>query len=183
MTNFAKIKEGTQAAYDLKAAAWHDGRVAQAGEAYWLEWLLKDLPQGAEVLDLGCGSGVIAIAARMLGAKKCRGMDFDPQAVKVARRNITRNDVDQVEFTETDVLQWQPQQRWSVVVANMFSTIIQQAFPTIIRAMEQDTDLIISGILKDQWDETKMIAEENGLTFQQITQKGKWTTARGRLKS
>lgn len=133
------------------------------------------------MLDLGCGSGVIAIAARMLGASDCHGMDFDPQAVKVARRNVRRNGVNKVKITETDVLQWQPEQKWPVVVANMFSTILQQAFPIIVRAMEKDADLIVSGILWEQWEETRAVAEENGLTFQKVIRKGKWTTARGRL--
>lgn len=135
------------------------------------------------MLDLGCGSGVIAIAARMLGAERCRAMDFDPQAVKVAKRNATRNGVDHIKITETDVLKWQPGRKWPVVVANMFSTILQQAFPTIVLAMEKDADLVISGILYEQWEETRAVAEENGLIFQQVTRKGKWTTARARLKS
>ena len=138
--------------------------------------------QDWSMLDLGCGSGVIAIAARMLGASNCHAMDFDPQAVKVAQRNLTRNEVDNIKVTETDVLKWKPKQQWPVVVANMFSTILQQAFPTIVKAMAKDADLIISGILYEQWEETLAVAEENGLVFEQITRKGKWTTARGHLK-
>ncbi len=135
------------------------------------------------MLDLGCGSGVIAIAASMLGAESCHAMDFDPQAVKVAQRNTTRNEVSNITVTETDVLKWKPERQWPVVVANMFSTILQQAFPTIVQAMEKDADLVISGILYEQWEETCAVAEKCGLTFQQITRKGKWTTARGRFKS
>ncbi|MBK1854829.1 50S ribosomal protein L11 methyltransferase [Verrucomicrobiaceae bacterium 5K15] len=135
-----------------------------------------------KLLDLGSGSGVIAIAARMLGAGYCHGMDFDPQAVKVAKRNVERNGVDQVKMTENDVLKWQPDGQWPVVVANMFSTILQQAFPIIVKAMEKDADLVVSGILNDQWQETLEVAQENGLDFQQVIHKGKWTTARGRLR-
>ncbi|BDS07670.1 ribosomal protein L11 methyltransferase [Oceaniferula spumae] len=131
------------------------------------------------MLDLGCGSGVIAIAARMLGAKNCHGMDFDPQAVKVAKRNVERNGVNKVKMTETDVLKWKPEKQWPVVVANMFSTILQQAFPTIVKAMENDADLVVSGILHDQWDETRLVAEKYGLSFNRVVRKGKWITARG----
>lgn len=146
--------------------------------------LLVDLAkekQGTDwdILDLGTGSGVIAIAARMLGAHHAHGMDFDPQAVKVARRNVKRNHVSLVKMSETDVLKWTPDRQWPVVVANMFSTILQQAFPTITQAMEPDADLIISGILHDQWDETRKVAEQHGLTFSQVIRKGKWVTARG----
>jgi|TARA_B110000908_G_scaffold76033_1_gene91543 ribosomal protein L11 methyltransferase len=132
-----------------------------------------------DMLDLGTGSGVIAIAARMLGAHHCHGMDFDPQAVKVARRNVRRNGVSLVKMSETDVLKWQPERRWPVVVANMFSTILQQAFPTIVKSMDKKADIVVSGILHDQWDETRAVAEKCGLTFTKITRKGKWMTARG----
>lgn len=141
----------------------------------------KDQPW--QMLDLGCGSGVIAIAAKMLGAESCHAMDFDAEAVKVAKRNAKRNNVEHITITETDALKWKPKQQWPVVVANMFSTILQQAFPTIVSAMEKDADLVISGILNDQWDETRAIAEKSGLTFHQVIQKGKWTTARGRLQN
>ena len=132
-----------------------------------------------DMLDLGTGTGVIAIAARMLGAHHCQGMDFDPQAVKVARRNVRRNEVSLVKISEVDVLDWSPERKWPVVVANLFSTILQQAFPAIAKAMEKDGDIIVSGILHDQWDETNAVAKKSGLLFSQIVRKGKWMTARG----
>ncbi|MBT8038065.1 MAG: 50S ribosomal protein L11 methyltransferase [Verrucomicrobiae bacterium] len=135
--------------------------------------------QDWDMLDLGTGSGVIAIAARMLGARHCHGMDFDPQAVKVARRNVRRNGVNLVKMSETDVLKWSPDRQWPVVVANMFSTILQQAFPVIAEALTDDGTLIISGILKDQWDETRKVAEQYGLSFSKVIRKGKWVTACG----
>ena len=132
-----------------------------------------------DLLDLGTGTGVIAIAARMLGAHRCQGMDFDPQAVKVARRNVRRNEVSLVKMSEVDVLDWSPERKWPVVVANLFSTILQQAFPTIAEAIEEGGDIIVSGILHDQWDETNAVAKKSGLLFSQIVRKGKWMTARG----
>ncbi|NWK56621.1 50S ribosomal protein L11 methyltransferase [Verrucomicrobiaceae bacterium N1E253] len=135
-----------------------------------------------DFLDLGTGSGVISIAARMLGAEHAHGMDFDPQAVKVARRNVKRNEVSKVKMSEQDVLKWSPDRQWPVVVANMFSTILQQAFPTIVSCMEPHADLIISGILREQWQETSLAGKQQGLEFFQVIRKGKWVTARGRLR-
>lgn len=132
-----------------------------------------------DMLDLGTGTGVIAIAARMLGAHHCLGLDFDPQAIKVARRNVRRNQVSLIKMSEQDVLSWKPERKWPVVIANLFSTILQQAFPVIIKAMEKDADIVVSGILHDQWDETRAIAEQAGLSFSKIIRKGKWVTARG----
>lgn len=132
-----------------------------------------------EMLDLGTGTGVIAIAARMLGASSCLGMDFDSQAVIVAQRNVERNQTNQVTMKDGDVLKWKPKRQWPVVVANMFSTILQQGFPTIAAALETGGNIIVSGILKEQWDETREVGEQNGLEFTQVITKGKWVTARG----
>ena len=134
------------------------------------------------MLDLGCGTAILAIAARMMGASHCEAHDFDPQAVRVSQENLVLNQVDGIDVYEQDVLEWQPHKKWPVVVANMFSTILQKAFPVIVQAMEKGGDIILSGILVDQWEETKEAAEAHGLTFSKVVKKGKWTTARGVLK-
>ena len=132
------------------------------------------------VLDLGCGTAVLAIAARMLGASECEAHDFDPDAVRVSKENIKLNGVDKIKVLHQDVLDWVPDKQWPVVVANMFSTILQKAFPTIVKSIEPGGDLIVSGILKDQWDETRLVAEECGIKFGEEVTKGKWVTARGK---
>ena len=61
-------------------------------------------------------------------------MDFDPQAVKVARRNVRRNEVSLVKISEVDVLDWSPERKWPVVVANLFSTITSASIsPLLLR--------------------------------------------------
>jgi len=136
-----------------------------------------------EVLDLGCGTAILAIAGRMLGAKSGEAHDFDPQAVKVSKSNLKLNKIDNVAVYEQDVLEWEPKRQWEVLTVNMFSTILQKAFPTIVESMLPDADLIISGILKDQWEETRESAESHGIIFSKVVKKGKWVTARARLKA
>jgi len=147
--------------------------------------LLVDLAKrqkGAwEMLDLGCGTAVLAIAARMMGAGACEAHDFDPQAVKVSTQNLELNDISHIKIREQDVLEWQPSKQWEVVVANMFSTILQKAFPTIVQAMKPRGSLIASGILAEQWEETRLSGEEAGLVFTKVVKKGKWITALGEL--
>lgn len=137
--------------------------------------------EGWHMLDLGCGTSVLAIAARMLGAATCEAHDFDPQAVRVSEQNMELNRVDGIVVAEQDVLKWVPQRQWDVVVANMFSTILQEAFPTIVKSMKGDGDLVVSGILADQWDLTRQWGEGAGLEFGEVVKKGKWVTARARL--
>ena len=134
-----------------------------------------------EMLDLGCGTAILAIAARLLGASACEAHDFDPQAVRVSEENLLLNKVDKIKVFEQDVLQWQPSRKWPVVVANMFSTILQAGFPTIVKSMTDGGQIIVSGILADQWEETKAVGVENGLIFTKVIKKGKWVTAKGFL--
>jgi len=133
-----------------------------------------------DMLDLGCGTAVLAIAARMLGAETCEAHDFDPQAVRVSEANLVLNGVDNIAVYEQDVLEWEPPRQWPVVIANLFSSILQQAFPTIAKSVEVGGDIIVSGILREQWDPTREAAEASGLVFDTVVKKGKWVSARGR---
>ncbi len=133
-----------------------------------------------DFLDLGTGSGLLAIAAMKLGAQSAFGCDYDPLAVKVAKNNIIANGTPEVELKEFDVLDWVPPQQWKVVAANLFCDVLQAGFPMIIQSMADDGDLLISGILADQWEPTKEAGESAGLTFSEVKKRGKWVTARGR---
>ncbi|MFT5881893.1 MAG: ribosomal protein L11 methyltransferase [Crocinitomicaceae bacterium] len=132
-----------------------------------------------QMLDLGCGTALLAIAARMLGAKKCEAHDYDPQAVRVSEQNLVLNKLDGIKILEQDVLEWTPHQQWEVVVANLFSTILQQAFGTIEKSLKDEGDFIVSGILFEQWEPTLEAAEKAGLQLSQVIRKGKWVSARG----
>lgn len=135
--------------------------------------------------DIGCGTAVLAIAALKLGAEHATAFDFDPTAVEVTRHNMERNAVtaEQLDLFVGDVFEWTPaaRQKGNLVVANLFSTILQKAFPHIIAAMKKDAVLVISGILASQWEETKAAAEHHGLSFDRVIKRGKWVTAKGSL--
>lgn len=133
--------------------------------------------------DIGCGTAVLAMAALKLGAEHATAFDFDPMAIEVARHNMVRNAVtaEQLDLFVEDVFKWKPSesQQGDLVVANLFSTILQKAFPQIIAAMKKDAALVISGILASQWEETKTAAERHGLFFERVVKRGKWITAKG----
>lgn len=131
--------------------------------------------------DIGCGTGVLALAGIALGAAHGIAFDFDPAAVEVARGNLVRNGVSgsNLSLFQADVFAWEPKpgEEADLVVANLFSTILQRAFLRIVRAMKPDGDLIVSGILRAQWEETLVAAECAGLAAERILGRGKWTTA------
>jgi ribosomal protein L11 methyltransferase len=133
------------------------------------------------VADLGTGTGVLAIAARKLGAGETFACDFDPFAVAAAARNAERNGTSEILTKEQDVLKWKPRKGgYDVVLANLFSTVLIEAWPVIAKALAPGGDLIVSGILHSQAWDVFTAAAANGLGFTHVVRKGKWITARGR---
>ena len=142
---------------------------------------VRHLQPGSWTLaDIGCGTGVLALAGLRLGAAHAISFDFDPVAVEVAERNIERNGgAENLELFQADVFEWTPApgQQADVVLANLFSTVLQKAFSRLIAAMKDEGILIISGILNTQAAETLAAAEAAGLKVQKSISRGKWTTA------
>ncbi len=133
-----------------------------------------------KLIDIGCGTGVLALAGMRLGAESALSFDFDPAAVEVARRNLERNGCTEgVTLFQADVFEWAPAagEAADLVLANLFSTVLQKAFPRILPAMKPGATLIISGILNTQAEETLAAAEAAGLRVQRVVRRGKWTTA------
>lgn len=131
------------------------------------------------LLDIGTGSGILAIAAEKFGARKVTAFDNDPRAVRAAAANLRRNRCRRVALACRDLLRWSPgRTRWPVVTANVFSSILQAAAPAIIRAVAAGGCLVISGILRTQEKETVAVFTSAGLRVEQTSRRGKWVTVR-----
>ncbi|MCH1503347.1 50S ribosomal protein L11 methyltransferase [Verrucomicrobiales bacterium] len=133
------------------------------------------------LLDLGTGTGILAIAAKLLGASQVLGWENDPLAVPVADRNVLTHGLaqDAVKIEAEDVLAWEPQEAaWDVITANMFSEILIATFPKMRQVLKSDGTLIISGILREQETETLAAAEKAGFAIMNVKRVGKWVTAR-----
>lgn len=139
----------------------------------------RSRPAGWSCADLGTGSGLLAIAAKKLGAGDTFACDHDPFAVAVAERNFTRNGVEGVETKELDILKWKPRKKYDVVLANIFSTVLIQAFPVIVKTLKPGGNIVLSGILASQAWDVFTAAASHGLGFPEVVTKGKWVTARG----
>lgn len=129
------------------------------------------------MLDMGCGSGVLALSARLLGAEGCEAMDYDPKAVEVAKCNLGRNGVSGVEISKGDVLTWRSRKKFEVVAANLFAGVLKEAFPRLAGALRQGGHLIISGILSDQWEPVREVADRCGTEVIEHKRRGKWVSA------
>jgi len=149
-----------------------------------------------DLLDLGTGSGVLAIAGKLLGAGEVRAVDYDEKAVEVCERNILRNlsspslklrreccepsAVSQqktITAEQGDVFEMTSRKTYEVVVANLFSDTLIAAFPRMVKWIKKGGTMIVSGILADQWAKVEEAGEREGLSLLRFVKKGKWVTA------
>ena len=114
-----------------------------------LEWLERSLAPGNSVLDYGCGSGILAIAAAKLGAGAVLGVDIDAQAVYAATENAKRNEVSARFLNSAQDVKGQ----YDVVVANILSNPLKALAPAICAHVRPGGRLALSGILAEQADE------------------------------
>jgi ribosomal protein L11 methyltransferase len=112
----------------------------------WLAQLSKPLLAQANVLDYGCGSGILAIAAKKLGAKTATGVDIDPQAVIASRDNAANNKVDAIFYDPADYLH----EPFDIVVANILSSALMVLAPVIAKSCKNGGKVALSGILDSQ---------------------------------
>ncbi|MAT65380.1 MAG: 50S ribosomal protein L11 methyltransferase [Gammaproteobacteria bacterium] len=118
--------------------------------ALCLEWLDRHPPAGLEVIDYGCGSGVLAIAALKLGARHVWGVDNDPQALIATRDNAGRNGVgDGIDTCLPDAL---PTVRADLMLANILANPLVELAPTLAGQVRPGGVIVLSGILAEQAD-------------------------------
>jgi ribosomal protein L11 methyltransferase len=111
-----------------------------------LEWLEDIVTPGDEVLDYGCGSGILAIAAMKLGARRAAGVDIDPLAVEAARYNARQNGVAVEVFDAAHA----PSMQSTVTVANILANPLRVLAPAIAAHTAPAGRIALSGILEDQ---------------------------------
>ena len=129
-----------------------------------------------ELLDLGTGSGVLAIAAARLGAGRVEAWDFDRDAVRTARENARANGVSRIVVKKGDVLAPMSRRRWAVVSANLYSEVLIRASRRIAGAVKPGGWLILSGILREQEAACAEAFETLGVKLEKRVHAGKWTT-------
>lgn len=142
----------------------------------------RALPKnGWDMLDLGTGSGILALAARLLGARRADAWDFDPACIRTARENLALNRITNIRLARRDVLAWPPENKaWPVITANLYSQVLIAAAPRISHALAAGGALIFSGILRGQERETVQAFEREKLYIERVVRRGKWIAALAR---
>lgn len=114
-----------------------------------LQWLDEQLQGEESVLDYGCGSGILAIAAKLLGAGRVDGVDVDAQAMIASRQNAEQNHVEAAFFLPDAA----PEAVYDVVVANILTNPLKMLAPLLASRCRSGGRLVLSGILAEQADE------------------------------
>lgn len=145
--------------------------------ALCLEWLTEQDLTGKTIIDFGCGSGILGIAALKLGAARCIGTDIDQQALKASKENAERNGV--ADQFEVYLAHEAPALQADVVIANILAGPLQELAPIIQGYLKPQGPLALSGILQRQAADV-MQAYQPRIKFNPARYQEEWTLVSGR---
>ena len=143
--------------------------------------LEREVKKGMRVLDLGCGSGILSIAALLLGAESAFACDIDEKAVGVAYENAALNGIGTDRYTVrsgdvlTDAgLQKEMGDGYDIVAANIVSDVIIALAPAVRRLMKEDGRFLTSGIIDSRAEEVRSKLEEAGFVVEEANSSEGW---------
>jgi len=123
------------------------------------------------LVDVGTGSGILALAASRFGVKRIIGIDVDPIAISTAKQNARLNRIDNVDFRIADVRRWKFPRRIDIVTANLFGELLIEILPKLKRSRW----LILSGILREQESDLLGALHDHQINIVEVRRRGKWT--------
>lgn len=139
-----------------------------------LSILENEITSESSVLDIGTGSGILAIAAALLGAKSVSGIDIDAQSVKTARENAALNGVsEKSEFTVGNLAE-KASGQYNIVCANIVADVIIRLFENVADFMTDDGILIVSGIIDMRAKDIEKAAKERGFKIRESLTREEW---------
>lgn len=154
-----------------------------------IEQIIKYMKKDTEVLDLGCGSGILSIAALLLGAKSCVGVDIDENAVRTARENAALNNIHGDRFavycgdvTEDEKLREEiGYNKYDMIAVNIIAQIIMGMSETFPKFLKKGGLVIASGIIKKYSDEVIENFKSLGFEILEISDSEEWISIVGQL--
>ena len=155
-----------------------------------LEFLEKTVKAGDDMIDMGCGSGILSIASLLLGAKEAVAVDIDPIAEKIAYENAAMNGIGKDTYTVLvgDVLSDSALQdqlcekKYDVVAANIVASVIIELSAIVPKLIKKDGVFIMSGIIAERLDEVLQALDKNGFEVLEVKAGDDWRAILARPK-
>ncbi|MGN0494088.1 MAG: 50S ribosomal protein L11 methyltransferase [Acutalibacteraceae bacterium] len=150
------------------------GTGTHATTSLCLDMLQNYVDCNTEMLDIGCGSGILAVASVLLGAEKAVGVDIDAQSVKTARENAEINGVtDKTEFIIGDLAE-KVTGKYSLVCANIVADVVIRLLESVKSYMKEDGVLIVSGIIDLRENDLLAAAQRYGFAVTEKRYRDNW---------
>ena len=147
-----------------------------------MERLEKVITPDSTVFDVGTGSGILAIAAAMLGAKSVKAVDIDAVAVRVAKENVADNGLsEQIEVREGDLLHG-TEGKADVIIANIIADIVIMLLQDIPQKLNDNGVLLASGIIEERMPDVEAAAQVQGLYVDAVDHRGGWVVMQMKKK-
>lgn len=131
---------------------------------------------GKSVADIGCGSGILSVAAKKLGASRVIGIDNDQPSVDASLENADRNGVT-YEVINANGFEGLDGEQFDVVVSNIISATLIRVAPDAAKTVKPGGTWCVSGIIQANWPEVRTSIEAQGFTYQEERQEGDWIAA------
>lgn len=135
--------------------------------------LEENIKKGMSVIDVGTGTGVLAIAAEKLGAKSIIGIDLDKDAVLYAKENAIKNNASITKIIHGDLMK-DVSFKADLIIANILYEVIEILVPDVIKKLKKGGIFISSGIIKDKEEKAVSLMKENGFDILDIKRDGEW---------
>lgn len=146
-----------------------------------IQHILKNDFKGKSVLDMGCGTGVLAILAEKVGATKLDAVDIDNWCYLNSLENVERNQCNNISVHEGDVSFLQ-NQKYDCIIANINRNILLQDIPAYAKSLNKSGKLFLSGFYEDDLELITQKCLENGLIFEDKTLKNRWIAAQFKIE-
>ena len=140
--------------------------------------LLNGNLQGKSLLDMGCGTSILAILARMRGAAPCTAIDIDEWCVRNSLENIELNHVDDITVFQGDASSLADKGPFDVIIANINRNILLNDMKHYVSRMHSGSELYMSGFYVDEIPVIQAEAERNGLSFVHQQEKNRWAAVK-----
>ena len=141
-----------------------------------LQFLDEISQPGQSLIDMGCGSGILSLAAAKLGLKPIHAFDYDADAVRISEENLVAAGVKIERLFQQDLTEYEAERQYDIVIANILAPVLIMNAQRILSAMKPGGKLILAGILHEQFEEIEDRFADLGLSLIERRRIDEWSS-------